>query len=584
MKNTFKHILFALGACLCLTGCEDWLDIKPVDKLTPDNYFRTEEELELYSNRFYNNVLPGGTAIYKETGDNLIWTPLDDEISGQRVVPETGGGYTFTALRQINFFLEHLGNCDDKRAVMKYRGIALFFRAYFYFEKVKRFGDVPWIDHVPASDDAILYKPRDSREVVMSHVMQDLDSALVCLEKTESKKEVYRVHWWTVQALKSRAGLFEGTYRKYRGLEGADKYLEASVEASECFITGGYSLYDDYRQMFVSPNACKEYILARNYVGGSVDLNNGVYNTFNSAGQGRAGFVRKFINTYLMSDGRRFTDPSVNPTWSTMEFKDEIKNRDGRLAMTIRIGNGLNYNCCLTGYQPKKYIHDEYFSSTEHAYNDLPLFRLGEIYLNYAEAKAELGVLTQEDLDASINKLRSRAGFAETAYLKMDDANANPDPYLCAAETGYGYLGSLNIPNKGVILEIRRERNIELVQESQQRYYDLMRWKEGQCIDQDFEGIYIPADKLNKAYDVDGDGNDDICVYEGERPDVSVPVYIQIGDAITLNGPSGKSGNLVFFKALKAMSKWNEERDYLFPIPNEDIVLTGGAVKQNPGW
>ncbi len=581
MKNYRKYILLLLALSPLFAACDKMLDVTPKDRLTPSDYFKDENELELYSNRFYNNILPGGATIYKEIGDNMIWTPLENEISCQRTVPEEGGGYTFTALRQVNFFLENVGNCPDKKAVAKYRGIAKFFRAYFYFEMVKRFGDVPWIDHVPASDDPDLYKPRDSREVVMDHILQDLDEAIVDLEKTKSKKNVYRVHWWTAQALKSRVGLFEGTFRKYHGLGNYEKYLNACVEASESFLSGGYSLGDSYREIFIANNASKEYIFARDY-DRTIDLNNGVYNTFNSSGQGRASFTRKFINTYLMADGTRFTD---QPGWKTMEFKDEIKNRDGRLVQTIRTGNGLNFSVCLTGYQPMKYIADEAFFSTEHAYNDLPLFRLPEMYLNYAEAKAELNTLTQDDLDISVNKLRERAGFQPAGFLNMATANANPDPYLCSAETGYGNLGALNTINKGVILEIRRERTIELVQESHQRYYDLMRWKEGQCITQDFEGIYIPAGKLNQAYDVDGDGNDDICVYNTpDRPSgVNVPTYIKLGgDGIKLNGNSGESGNMVFFSFLTRV--WNEDRDYLYPIPNEDVVLTGGVVKQNPGW
>ena len=134
------------------------------------------------------------------------------------------------------------------------------------------------------------------------------------------------------------------------------------------------------------------------------------------------------------------------------------------------------------------------------------------------------------------------------------------------------------------MLGIRRERNIELGLEDQLRYFDLMRWKEGQCLDQKFEGIYVPADKLNKAYDVDGDGIADICVYNTqEQPKEGAVTYIQISaNGITLNGADGKSGNLVLFGYL--IRHWDEDKDYLYPIPLEDIILTGGMVQQNPGW
>lgn len=579
MKNLMKSLLALVFATTAFVSC-NILDVTPVDKLTPDNYFKNENELELYSNRFYNNILPGGTNLYKEIGDNAIWTPLADEVSGQRTVPETGGGYTWTALRQVNFFLEHLGNCDDEAAVRKYRGIAKFFRAYFYFEKVKRFGDVPWIDHVPATDDAALYKARDSREVVMTHIFQDLNDAIADLQKTKSKKNVYRVGWWTVQALKSRVALFEGTFRKYHGLADYEKYLQYCVEASEAVIkgAGGYSLVtgsEAYRNMFIQNNACKEYIFARDY-DKIINLENNVYVSFNSAGQGRIGLTRKFINSYLNSDGSRFTD---NSSYKTMEFKDEIQGRDPRLTQTIRTTIGLNMNNCITGYQSKKYIADDAMNVASQAYNDLPYMRLAEVYLNYAEAKAELGTLTQEDLDISINKLRERVNMPP---LDLAVANSDPDPYLSNGETGYVNVAKGG--NEGVILEIRRERNIELVMESQLRYFDLIRWKEGQCMSQDFEGIYIPESALNTAYDVNNDGINDICVYNtGTRPDAGGVIYIQLSaDGIKLNGPNGKSGNLVLFDYLDR--KWNEEKDYLYPIPREDVILTNGVVKQNPNW
>ena len=95
MKKTLFTILILSGAFLCLSSC-NWLDVEPVDRLTPANYFKNENELQLYSNRFYNNILPGGTSLYKEIGDNMIWTALAEEVSGQRTVSESGGGWTFT--------------------------------------------------------------------------------------------------------------------------------------------------------------------------------------------------------------------------------------------------------------------------------------------------------------------------------------------------------------------------------------------------------------------------------------------------------------------------------------------------------
>ena len=251
-----KYTLWAtVGLSLLFASCESILDINPKDRLTTKDYFTNEEQLRLYSNQFYSNNFPGDGDIYKDNADVLIVSPLDDEVSGQRVIPETGGGWSWSALRSINFLLDNLGNCKDQKVRDKYEALARFFRAYFYFEKVKRFGDVPWYDKVLGSDDADLYKARDSREFVMGKIMEDLNFAIEVFKETNRTKELYRVTWWTAQALKSRVGLFEGTYRKYHGLGDYEKYLNDCVSASNEIMTasGGYSLYQSGSQSYRNP-------------------------------------------------------------------------------------------------------------------------------------------------------------------------------------------------------------------------------------------------------------------------------------------------------------------------------------------
>lgn len=550
-----------------------------IHTLTTKDYFTNEEQLQLYSNQFYLNNFPGDGDIYKDNADVLIVSPLDDEVSGQRVIPETGGGWSWSALRSINFLLNNLGNCKDQKVRDKYEALARFFRAYFYFEKVKRFGDVPWYDKVLGSDDADLYKARDSREFVMGKIMEDLNFAIEVFKETNRTKELYRVTWWTAQALKSRVGLFEGTYRKYHGLGDYEKYLNDCVSASNEIMTasGGYSLYQSgsqsYRNLFKSENAIDaEIILARDY-NNDLSLVHKVQAFENSPTLGRPGLSKKLVNYYLMKNGNRFTD---QPNYATMEFKDEIVNRDPRLAQTIRTSN-INMNVTMTGYHLLKYANDN-MSYTGDSSNDLPLFRLAEVYLNYAEAKAELGTLTQTDIDNTVNKLRTRAGV--TGKLNMNAANLSPDPYMCAPETGY-----VNITgdNKGVILEIRRERAIELVMEGF-RYYDLMRWKEGQCMAQSFKGFYLPATAINKAYDIDGDGTNDVCFYTtSSQPNVGSVTYVKLAsDGSGTSLSEGNYGNLLCYSWIDRT--WNENRDYLYPIPRQEITLSNGVVTQNPGW
>ncbi len=193
------------------------------------------------------------------------------------------------------------------------------------------------------------------------------------------------------------------------------------------------------------------------------------------------------------------------------------------------------------------------------------------MYLNYAEAKAELGTLTQGDLDLSLNKLRDRVGMP---HLNMADANANPDPFL--TNTEWGGFRNVSGANKGVILEIRRERAVELGQEGF-RYDDIMRWKEGKTFEAQFYGMYFPG---AGNYDLDGDGTVDACLYSGDKPSVNAKDYFEIGKDVTLSGTS--SGYLNPHKSIKCT--WNEDKDYLYPVPIYDRQLTDGALKQNPGW
>lgn len=578
-----KTILISLSAMLCLASCN--LDKKPLSQLSPDTFFSSAAELEAFSNNFYNDF--PGTSVYEEESDMIIKDGLTAEMRDGRSIPASGGGWSFGSLRNYNTLIEYSVNCKDEAVRKEYVALARFFRAYFYFEKVKRFGDVPWYDKQLGSADPDLYKPRDSREFVMMKVIEDLDYAIANLP---IQKHLYRVTKWTALALKSRACLFEGTFRKYHGINQYEHdytfYLEqAAAAADEFILTSGYSLYKDagtnnsYLMLFSSENAiATEIILARDYDRSLAVQHNGTYYTLGN--YGNPSMTRKMACTYLMADGTRFTDVEG---WQTMQLKDEIKGRDPRMSQSIRAAGykridsdkveAPSFNCTITGYQIIKYMlglnaeADLYGAS----YNDLPIFRTAEVYLNYAEAKAELGTITQADIDKSIKHLRDRVGMPN---LNVDEANAKPDPYLMAKETGYPNVSG---SNAGVILEIRRERSVELFDENF-RYYDLMRWKNGQAFTHPFLGIYVPGPG---TYDLNGDGTPDVCFYEGSAP-ATIPgvVPCKINEKIYLT--EGNKGYVLTNK--NTPGKWNEERDYLYPIPINDRSLTKGVLTQNPGW
>lgn len=579
MKHTIINALFLSAAIACIS-CEDMLDYQPKDRLSPDTYFRTETDCELWTNNYYT-VFPSAEGIYSEPYDVIVRDVLADEISGVRKPMPTDDNWNWEKLREMNFFLSRASQIEDESVRLEYEGLTRFFRAYFYFEKVKRYGDVPWVDRPLGSDEEELYKGRDSRELVMEKVMEDVDFAIANLPEVQN---VYRVTRWTARALKSRIALFEGTFRKYHGLDGYEEFLQACVNASEPFLTGPYSIYTSgstpYQDLFTSQNAIEtEIILARAYTSAISGMTHDVNGHLTGATMGRPGMTRNVVNMYLMRDGSRYTDQA---DYATKTFVEECKNRDLRMAQTLRtpgykrIGGSKelapDLSRSTTGYQLIKYLTEEKYDANKASTNDMPLFRLAEVLLNYAEAKAELGTLKQADLDNTIRPLRVRAGLPD---LDMEEANANPDPYLSSSETGYANVTGAN---KGVILEIRRERTLETPMEGL-RYWDIMRWKEGKRFEKPIEGLYFPG---TGEYDLDGNGSVDVYIYDTEKaPGNSADVlYLKLGSDIVLSGET--SGNVLAHSTQQRI--WNEERDYLYPIPTDDRVLTQGAISQNPGW
>ncbi len=589
-------ILYSFIALLSGTaGCSDMLDEYPLDAISPETYYNNADELRSATNQFYG-MFPGAASGYTESADVVCIFNLPAEVQGIRTVPTSGGGWNWEYLRAVNFYLSHSVRCDDVDAREHFDGIARFFRAYFYFEKVKRFGEVPWFDRELSSTDPELFRPRDSRDFIMDKILDDLTYAI---NNISDKKDLYNVTHWTALALKSRICLFEGTFRKYHGIPGYEKFLNECATASKLFIDNApYAIYQTgaqpYRDLFSSMNAIEEeVILARDYDRSQNVMHEANANTL-SPTYGRPGMNKKIVNSYLMTNGDRFTD---QPGYKTMQYYDEMQNRDPRLTQTV-VGPGYmrinsdkvespNFSSSTTGYQIIKWVTDASGDGYLGSSNDYILFRAAEVYLNYAEAKAELGTLTQEDLKISIKKIRDRVGMPN---IDMDAANANPDPYLCALESGYQNVTG---PNKGVILEIRRERTIELLLEGF-RYYDIIRWKEGKVFEQPYKGMYFPGltqGSGDNRYDVfdmnDGTVGDkekvDICIYTGKKPSVkNIRKFYKLGDEFVLT--DGDKGNIICHDIEKEPRQWREDRDYLYPIPTQERLLSNGTLSQNPNW
>ena len=605
--------LIIISSAIVISSCEDFLTKSPETSLSPDTYFSSERELDLWANQFYNDILPEPSDLAElSADDNGSSSSLTALQKGTRTPSsKSWNANTWKPLRSINYMLEN-NRCTDAAIKSRYDGVGYFFRAWFYFDMVRRYGDIPWYDHViGSSDKEDLNKPRDPRGYVMLKVLQDLDKAYELLPSYWPSDAVYHVSKDAALALKSRAALFEGTFRKYHAgtafVPVDEQTFDDITISSEYFlrqaadaagkIVGTRSLYTgntmklsdkatdaSYREYFILENAeTSETILSRRY---NVDIKVRHGLQFDFKNQHRSASIRQ-VNHYLQIDG---TPIQTRAGWQTLSFYDIFDSRDPRLAQTIQ-GPGyvmadvdektkmhksekLSWERTFSGFRIIKYISDTNHEGASTSTTDYPLIRYPEVLLNYAEAKAELGELTSEDLAATINVIRARVG--------MPGLSSVPSVADALMESYYPHAkGS----QKAAILEIRRERAVELFCEGF-RQWDMLRWGEGALLTPKatggFQGIYIAENQVGVDIDLDNDGDADLYLYTGDKGSSDAPStnQIKLGSGFSLS--EGTSGYLTYWAAEDYV--WNEGRDYLWPIPADQRTLTDYALTQNPGW
>ena len=587
MKRLF---MWLLPAALIFAGCKK-LDQVPQDTATKDAVFSNEKGLELYANSFYG-MLPTPSEAHKgdAMADYAARSQAPDFLIKGAFGPRQSNSWNWDQLRNINYFIENNNDPNVPASVrQQYNALARFFRAYFYYEKVKRFGDVPWINKTFKVDDPELFNGRDSRSLVMDSVLADLNYACANITKTNDNSRTL-ITKYVALGFKSRVALYEGTYRKYHGQAGsADKWLQESVSAAEKVMAeGGFSLNTvggtdlSYRNLFISTAPVANEVMLSSVT----DANLSVYNDANwwwtSATYGsRISLTRTFVNTYLNIDGTPFTGKSG---YQTLPFMEEVKGRDKRLQQTIRVGDYKRINggtpeaappifsYTYTGYQPIKWVLDDVrYDGGGQNINSISLMRYAEILLNFAEAKAELGTFTDADWSKTIGALRQRAGITGGLSAKPTQA----DPYLLT-----NYFPGINDPS---LLEIRRERGIELAFEGL-RFDDIVRWKKGDLMTKMWNGFYVPA--LNVPMDLNEDGVMDVAFFQ-VMPANPVPGVNYINVAETINGvvnpqrlSNNTSGELTW---LTTTTREFTDKNYLYPIPEADRLFNP-ELGQNPGW
>jgi hypothetical protein len=599
MKHLSKYIAALAVAAIALSACKkDFLNRQPQTTIGAENFFNSEQDLKLYINNMYN--FPGW-GIYNADGatDNAATTGNTEIKSMMTGTPSSStitSGWTWEQLRSANYFLANFKKAPLSASVLNhYEGVARFFRAQFYIAKVKRYSDVPYYDKViSTNDNDLLMKARDPRALVVDKIMEDLAFAA---KNVSTTSEAGAVNQWIVKAYQAKFALYEGTYRKYHSelnlASTASIFLQLSRDvAKDIMDNGKFKLY-------TTGNPSQDYLnlFNRENLNGNTEVILATYNenTLRNSGWSTTMFgnyevspAKDLLQDYLMKDGSAYTN---QPGYNTFSFVQEFQNRDPRLSQTYAYPgfNLLNTNTYAQGggiyvqqlaknfsgyHQIKGFVNDP--TTVVQQNLDVPVLRYAEILLTYAEAKAELGELTQTDLDQSINLLRDRVGMPKLLMsVPLDAVQSARYSNVTAAQ-------------KAILLEIRRERRVEMALEGY-RMDDLMRWNAGKLLEKEQEGIYFSG--LGR-HDLTGDGIPDIMLIAASESIPTVKeknslgkdlIYYRAGSIGQDAGVFLKNGTSGTVQTIADNGIFQEPKYYYRPVPQNQVQLNPN-LKQIFGW
>lgn len=578
MKSLILYI-YLVTIVFAFSSCKDYLDRSPLDTVTDGNLAFSVGEMEMYCNRFYTNM-PGHVwyaSNWNGDGgsDNMVprtYNRWDGRFAGTVTVPESGGGWDFSGIRAVNYFLDNYKKSAEAIDVQKkYAGEIYFWKAWYYFRLMKRFGDLPWYTHTLETTSEELYSERISRSIVADSIIQMLDYAIDYLP-LKDEAVVGRLHKDVALIFKARVALYEGTWEKYHENDdfkgdgrNYNRFFEQAIDAAgaimnseryeiySSFTSGEFSEEWSYWSLFVNSSLLDnpEVILSHEY-SVSQNLTHSGPQYGNEGGMDGNGISKSLMDSYLCSDGLPI---SISPLYKGDEtVSDVMEHRDSRIWQTCMwegcikdARDNSTFTLPLltytpwpntTGYQQYKYVP---VLSTVEGHNQaitaFPIYRYAEALLIYAEAHAELGTCTQDVLDKSINILRDRVGMP---HLTVDIGFVDPN---------------WDYPNLSPLInEIRRERRVELALEDF-RVDDLLRWAATDVIQKPLLGSKY-AQWVDKPFNPPLEG---ILVNEEGY----------IAPYLNVLGNSGRP--------------FNPSKNYLYPLPTSELVKNPN-LKQNPGY
>lgn len=616
MKMKYISIMTMFASVSLLSGCSDFLEKYPQDAMSDQDYFTKDTDLEYYMNGLYDGILRSAnyykwsnlnTANDDWAGESPSETLMQHSTSG--LASETSGTWNnaYDYIRKVNYFLENAYRVPNMGKIGKhYLGEGYYCRAVKYFDLLQTFGGVPYISKVLNVDSEELYTPRSSRKEIVEKIIADLDSAILyCDWKGEGEASAGRINKEAALVMQSRVALYEGSWEYYHGKKGSkfqvqgsdgSVFLKKGIEAGEQLIEKyGSNIYrgsseNEYFDYFNQSDYEKIQgaFLYKVYSRSLGIINNwgrsyaeGVY----------AGLTKSAIDAYVMSDGKPVEVSRV--TLDNQTMNELCTKKDPRLSQTIWYpakGRFFDYlgaayktsypglimsqqrNPAYTGFRIWKGTSFDPAEIDNGEVDDL-ILRYEEGLLNYVEAKAILGLVTQDDLDKTINVIRSRVNLPNMSLSEVNGWNIDYDK-----RNGY----DPSAPN--IVNEIRRERRVELMLEGL-RFMDIKRWA---MLDDVFNG-WKPVGAYAQEY-VDYWNNPDRLAADGfdwKSPEevklVKGVNFDTIGDYIN---PFFKHAD---FQPNSGRGYYvDPDRDYLSSIPREEITLYKNkgnvTLEQNPGW
>lgn len=575
-------------AAAALVGCEQYLTEEPQDKFADgDAFWQGEEALRLETNYFYSSFSSYGAA---HSGRYYAASKSDDYGQDNNnpeyavTIPSGTGVWasSYQEARRANLIMARMANMELSDEVRKhYEGFCRYYRAIQHFDVVRAYGDCVWQGHeVDMNDEAWQAQERTDRAEIMRKVCEDLKFAG---ENCRDYSDGRVFHKYVAYVMLSRAALFEGTWQKYHENNATvanEFFAIAKAAALEVMNSGKWSIHDNYGANYISKDlkGNSEMIMYKQFqYDAEIKLGHGLHG-YSSSSTPTWGMTKDAVESYCNADGLPIHVSEAGFDDSTVQ--SAIAGRDARLAHNVCDSvvmldtyswlKGIN---STTGYWLTKFVVKDYVlngGANELApYNDTdgPVFMYSEVLLNYAEACAEMGSMTQADADKSINLLRTQHGKIPALTVAGTTVSVNGTVITKDPKNIYGV--------NELIWEVRRERRNELICDGF-RTDDLKRWKMGAQLDfaKNPSGIVGVSEAAVQAYyDYTKNVYDWNGLHDGkEWADIEGDYWRTIGDQKYISA-FHPDRNRVF----------DETKNYLDPLPS-GITLINPNLGQNPGW